>query len=119
MLTKGTFVTPRNVIKNMTTKKCPYAEDIIKQMKELEEIEVGYVKKIPRAQTAFYKPLPVEENKEKIVEVIGSDHWDIYVQNFKEVNTVYITISQHNRLLEAAENEDELESFGMSPQSES
>ena len=107
-------MTPRNVIKNMTTRKRPHAEEIIKEMKALEEKEVGYMKKLTRAQTAFYKPLPVEENKEKIVEVIGSHCWDIYTQNFKEIDTMHITASQHNRLLEAAENGDELELFGIS-----
>ena len=43
------------------------------------------------------------------MEVIGSDNWGIYEENFKEVDTMHITIFQHNRLLEAAENDDELE----------
>ena len=117
MLTKGAFVTPRNVIKNMTTKKRPHAEDIIKQMKALEE-KVGYIKNLTKVQTAFYKPLPVEEKKEKIVEVIGSDNWGIYEEIFKKVDTMHITLSQHNWLLEAAQN-DELELFDISPWSES
>ena len=117
MLTKRAFVTPRSVIKNMTTKKRPHAEEIIKQMKALEEKEVGYVKNVTRAQTAFYKPLPLDENKEKVVEVVGSDCWDAYTQKFKEADTLNITVSQHNRLLLAAENKDELESIGITPQS--
>ena len=41
-----------------------------------------------------------------------------YTQNFNEIDVMRITIllSHHNRLLEAAESE-ELESFGISPQS--
>ena len=37
MLTKGAFVTPRNVIMNMTTKKRPHAGDIVTEMKAMEE----------------------------------------------------------------------------------
>ena len=72
-------------------------------MKVLEEKEVGYVKKLKRAQTVFYKPLPLEENKDTIVCVIGTDRWDTYCQNF---DTMHITVSQHIRLLQAAENEE-------------
>ena len=79
MLTKGAFVTPRNVIKNMTTKKRPHAEEIITEMKALEEQDVGYVKNLTRTQTVFYKPVPAEENREMIVEIIGSDCWDSVV----------------------------------------
>ena len=99
MLTKGAFVTPRSVIKNMTTKKRPRAEDIIKQMKSLEGKEIGNVNNITRTQTVFYKPLPLDENKEKITEIIGNDYWDMYAKNFKEVDTVNITVSQHNSCL--------------------
>ena len=114
LLTKGAFVTPRNVIKNMTTKKRPHAEDIITEMKALEEKEVGYVKNLTRAQVVLYKPLPVDENKDVIVSIIGTDCWDSYAQKFKEVDTMHITESQHNRLLQAAVNKAELESFGIS-----
>ena len=117
MLTKGAFVTPRNVIKNMTTKKRPHAEEIIKEMKTLEEQGVGYVKNLTKTQTVFYKPVPTEENKELIVEIIGNDHWDTYAQVFKDIVTMHITASQHNRLLQTAQNEDELESFGIQPRS--
>ena len=54
-------MTPRSVIKNMTTKKRPHAEEIIKQMKSLEEKEVGNVKNITRTQIVFYKPLPLDQ----------------------------------------------------------
>ena len=117
MLTKGAFVTPRNVIKNMTTKKRPHAEEIITEMKALEEQEVGYVKNLTRTQTVFYKPVPAEENREMIVEIIGSDRWDSYTQNFKDIDKMHITASQHNRLLQAAQNQDELELFGILPRS--
>ena len=110
-------MTPRNVIKNMTTKKRPHAEEIITEMKALEEQEVGYVKNLTRTQTVFYKPVPAEENREIIVEIIGSDRWDSYTQNFKDIDTMHITASQHNRLLQAAQNQDELELFGILPRS--
>jgi hypothetical protein len=113
LLTRGAFVTPRSVIKNMTTKKRPLAEEIIKEMRVLEEKDVGYVRNITRTQTVFYKPTPVDDNKDRVNRILGSDYWDVYVKNFEEIDTVHITQSQHNRLLFAADNEEELESFGV------
>ena len=41
-----------------------------------------------------YKPLPLDENKEK---VMGNEVWDIMcAQQFKEANALNITVSQHN-----------------------
>ena len=113
MLTKGAFVTPRSVIKNMTTRQRPQAEKIIEEMKSLEKKGIGNVKNVARAQTVFYKPLPSDDNKDCVSEIVGEQNWDIYVQRFKEVDTMYITASQHNRLLVSADNEEELESFGI------
>ena len=70
------------------------------------------IKYSTQAQTVFYKPLSSDENKYKVVEIIGSDLWDVYVQRFKEANTMYITVSLHNRLLLLADNKEDLESFG-------
>ena len=79
-------MTPRNVIKNMTTKKCPHAKEIITEMKALEEQDVGYVKNLTRTQTVFYKPVPAEENREMIVEIIGSDRWDSYIHKILKMS---------------------------------
>ena len=98
----------------MTTKQRPPAETVVKEMKSLEEKEIGNVKAVTRAQTVFYKPLPSEENKIKVTEIVGESNWDTYVQRFKEVDEMYITASQHNRLLSSAENQDLLESYGVS-----
>ena len=101
----------------MKTKKRPHAEEIISEIKALEDKKMGYVKNLTRTQTVYYMPLPVEENKDIIVGVIGSDRWDAYVHIFTDIDIVHITLSQHNRLLQAAENEDELESLGIAPRS--
>ena len=75
----------------MTTKKRPHAEDIITEMKGSEVCE-----NLKRAQIVFYKLLPVEVNKGMIVNVISDDRWDSYTQHFKEIDTMHITVSQHN-----------------------
>ena len=90
---------------------------IMEKYTPYDEQDVGYVKNLTRTQTVFYKPVPAEENREMIVEIIGSDRWDSYTQNFKDVDTMHITASQHNRLLQAAQNQDELELFGVLPRS--
>ena len=58
----------------MTTKQHPLAETVIKEMKVLEEKEIGHVKTVTRAQVAFYKPLPSEENKAKVTETVGENN---------------------------------------------
>ena len=80
---------------------------------------MGYVKNVTRVQTAFYKHIPSDEDKEKVVEIVGNECWDMYMyaQMFKEADTLNITVSQHNRLLLAAENKEELESIGITPRS--
>ena len=72
---------------------------IMEKYTPYDEQDVGYVKNLTRTQTVFYKPVPAEENREMIVEIIGSDRWDSYTQNFKDIDTMHITASQHNRLL--------------------
>ena len=67
-----------------------------------------------RGHSVLQTPTSWKKNKDTIVGVIGADHWDTYSQNFKQIDTMHITVSQHNRLLQAAENEEELESFGIS-----
>ena len=57
--------------------------------------------------------LPLDENKDKVTEIIGDENWDAYIQRFKEVDHTYITASQFNRLLDSAENQEDLESFGV------
>ena len=76
LLTKGAFVTPRSVIKNMTTKQRPQAETVIEEMKGLEQKQIGTIKSITRTQTAFYKLLLSEENKYQVIEIIGDENWD-------------------------------------------
>lgn len=68
----------------MTTKQRPPAETVLKEMKSLEEKEIGNVKAVTRVQTAYYKPLPSEENKIKVTEIVGESNWDTYVQHFKD-----------------------------------
>ena len=113
LLTKGAFVTPRSVIKNMTCRHRPQADKIIEEMKSLEKKKIGTLKIITRTQTVYYKPLPSDENKDSVIEIVGEENWESYVQRFKDIDTMYITASQHNRLLVYADNEDELESFGI------
>ena len=97
----------------MTSKERPQAEKIIEEMKSLEKKDMGTFKNIASRQTVFYKPLPCDANKENVIKIVGEDNWDTYVERFKECDTIYITTSQHNRLLLSADNTEELESFGI------
>ena len=71
----------------------PHAEDIITEMKASKEKDVVYVKNLTRTQTAFYQPLPIDNNKDMIVRMIGSEHWDTYTHNFNQIDVIHITIS--------------------------
>ena len=111
LLTKGPFVTPRTVIKNMTTKHRPSAQEVLEEMKKLEE-GLGTVKSVTKTQTVYYKPIPNDENKEDVLSLIEAEQWDAYTQHFKELDTTYMTASQHNRFLLEAVDLDMLNSFG-------
>lgn len=50
LLTKGPFCTPRNVIKNMTTKKRPKLCQIADGMKKLSEDNIGTFTKKTESQ---------------------------------------------------------------------
>lgn len=97
----------------MTTKKRPQAEKVVDEMKSLEKLDIGIVKAVSKTQTVYYKPLPTDENKACVIQVIGEENWSNYVQKFKEADTMYITASQHNRLILLSDDLDELETFGI------
>ena len=97
----------------MTTKQRPQAGTVIEEMKALEQKEMGTIKTVTRSQTVFYKLLPSEDNQQKVADVVGDENWDMYIQRFKEPDQMYITASQHNRLLDSADDKEELELFGV------
>lgn len=100
LIMKGPYCTPRNVLKNMTTKSRPKLEDIAEKMKSLADGGIGMFKNISQRERVYYKPLPKEENRQAICAVIGEEKWNEYVSNFSVLDTKYITLSQHNRLLD-------------------
>ena len=112
LLTKGPFVTQRTVIKNMTTKQRPSAQEILEEIKKLEEEGLGAVKSVTKTQVVYYKPLPIDENKEAVLLLIGKEKWDTYVAQFKEQDTTYMTASQYNRFLLQSDHQDTLDSLG-------
>ena len=81
--TTGAFCTPRSVIRSVTLRKKPTSKEVIDQMNTLEEDGVGKLLVITERENVFYKPLPTEDNMEKI----------------SLVNLKFITKTQHNRLL--------------------
>lgn len=115
LLTKGPFVSPRMMIKNMTTRYRPPAEEILQEMKKLEEEGLGTVKSITKTQTVHYKPIPNDDNKEDVLTTIATEEWDAYIAHFKDVDLIYMTASQHNRFLLESDDEDVLNSFGITP----
>ena len=91
----------------MTTKQRPQAETVVEEMRAEGD---WHTKNL--TQTVFYKLLPFDDNKDKVTEIIGDANWDAYT-HFKEVDNMYITASQFNRLLDSAENKEDLESYGV------
>ena len=113
MMCKGPFCTPRSVIKNMTIKKRPKLDEIAECMKKLSEDKIGEFVQLNLKERAYYKPLPIDENKEHVTPLIGSGKWDDYVLNFKTCDMQYITSTQHNRIFRASPYTSEMEDYGI------
>ena len=103
----------------MTTRYRPPAEEILQEilqeMKKLEEEGLGTVKSITKTQIVHYKPIPNDDNKEDVLTMIATEEWDAYIAHFKDVDLIYMTASQHNRFLLESDDEDVLNSFGIIP----
>ena len=91
----------------------PPAEEILQELKKLEEEGLGTVKFITKTQTVYYKPIPSDYN-EDVLMVIATEEWDAYIAHFKDVDVTYMIASQHNRFLLKSDDEDVLNSFGLS-----
>ena len=97
----------------MTTKYRPPAEEVLQEMKKLEEEGLGTVKSVTKMQTAYYKPIPNDDNKADLLSVVEAEQWDSYIEHFKELDTTYMTASQHNRFMLESDDQDTLNSFGI------
>ena len=98
----------------MTIKKRPKLDEIAECMKKLSEDNVGKFEQLNQKERAFFKPLPVEDNKEAVIALVGNGKWDEYVLNFSTCDTQYITTTQHNRILRASPHTmEEMEAYGI------
>lgn len=71
-------------------------------MKELSEDEMGvYVE--TEKEKAFYKLLPIDENREMISKLTN---FEDYEENFKDIDTKLITEAQKKRLLARSPDRD-------------
>ena len=96
----------------MTTKQRPSAQEILQEMKKLEEEGLGTVKSVTKTQVVYYKPVPKDENKEDVQLQIGKEQWDAYMAQVKEQDTTYMTASQYNCFLLESDDHNTLDSFG-------
>jgi len=71
LLTPGAFCTPRSVIKYMTSRTRPKAEEVQEEMKKLEEVGLGEFHRFSSKESAFYKVIPEEDSRELTASVIG------------------------------------------------
>lgn len=99
----------------MITGYRPPAEEILQEMKKLEEEGLGTVKSITKTQTVHYKPIPSDDNKEDVLTMIAIGEWDAHIAHFEDVNLIYMTASQHNHFLLESDNDDVLNSLGITP----
>ena len=103
--TNGAFCTPRMVTRSLTCKRKPSTQTIIDEMKALESQGVGKFKTCLNNKV-YYKPLPIDENKELIGKhgILMEDFRDVFCnKSMKD-----ITPSQYNRLLSVSPNEQTL-----------
>jgi len=101
LLTPGAFYTPWSVIKNMTSRTRPKAEEVQEEMKKLEEVGLGEFHCFSSKESAFYKVIPEKDSQELTASVTG-DKWETYKQKFLAVDNRYITATQHDRILNLA-----------------
>lgn len=77
-------------------------------MKDLSKDGIGQFVPCARNEAVYFKPLPTDEMKGKIEDLVQS--WDEYKEYFDE----FITASQYNKLIMKAPNLDQLENeFGV------
>jgi hypothetical protein len=114
LMRPGPFTTPRAVYKSirysMRSKAQQKFQDIVKSM---EKDGIGCYLDISSNESAYYKPLPVEENKVKVESLLGKATWDEYGVAFrkKEVQKL-MSSSQHDRLLSNSPHVDKLHEYG-------
>ena len=107
-MTTGAYVTPRSTVRNMTVRKKPKADEVVTAMKKLEDDGLGRFYKMNRVETVFYKPLPTDNNKTAITSIIGEEHWGSYWDLFQIPDKRFITNAQHQRIITASNDKDEL-----------
>ncbi len=101
---KGAFCTPRSVVKTITTRSKPTASQVTDETRKLEEEGIGKFTSINQKEKAFYKPLPIEVNKELLLAHVD---YDGYNRNFEiDIDTKFITAAQHNRLFRKSPHKD-------------
>lgn len=66
LLSRGAFCTSRSVTRSITTKKKPTSVEVLDEMKKLSDNGVGKFV-ITDKDKVYYKPLPDEINRERIV----------------------------------------------------
>ena len=80
-------------------------------MKSMSEEGTGVFLTFGRNESVYFKPTPIDSNKERVEPFVTS--WDEYIENFLKRDEV-ITISQYNKLVSKAPNIDDLvDEFGI------
>ena len=106
LMTKGAFCTPRSVIRGLTTRSKPTTLQVMDEMKRLDEEGIGKFQALSDKEKAFYKPIPIEANKEQLLPYVNLDE---YTDNFKKtIDTKHITAAQYNRLLQNSPDKNTL-----------
>ena len=97
LMTKGAFCTPRSVVRGLTMMSKPTTSQVVDEMKNLAEEGIGKFQALSEKEKVFYKPIPLDANRELLVAHVNFEE---YKDNFmKAIETKFITAAQYNRLL--------------------
>ena len=105
-MSKGAFCTPRSVLRSVTLRNKPASTDVIEQMKKLDEEGMGKFMGESEKEKSFHKLIPNDSEERKQLISKFTDYEE-YKKKFKiEIDSKYITIAQHKRLLAKSPNKD-------------
>ena len=79
----------------------------------MEKDGIGCYLDISSNESAYYEPLPVDENKSKVELLLGKATWEEYCVAFRKREAEkLISSSQHDRLLSKSPDIDKLHEYG-------
>lgn len=105
--TNGPFTTTRAVMRTCSTRRKPTSQEVAARMRALEAEGLGFYKDVDKTK-AFFKAMPREEIKGALEKYMKLEQ---YRHAFLAKDIAYVTPAQHQRLLDAAPESENLKAY--------